>query len=325
MAESNVRESNLSVMNMPTRDFGKTGLTVSALGFGGAPIGHLKVEPAVVSEILHTLLDNGVNLIDTAASYFESEVLIGDAVSHRRGEYTLVSKCGTKLDDIPANVRPYSGEMVTRTIERSLRRLRTDHLDVMILHSCDMETLTRGDALAALLKARDAGKIRFAAYSGDNETAAYAATLPDISVIEISVSIPDQANIETVLPVAAQHNVGVIAKRSMFNGGWLSVAEQPAFYRAYIKPYMERFQQMQLDPRDLGFDGPPAQAWPEIALRFTLSFGGVHTAIVGMTDAHQARQNLASVAEGPLAADILQKIRDAFRRHSPSGQWRGEI
>ena len=309
---------------MPIRDFGRTGLKVSALGFGGAPIGHLKVEPRVVSEILSTLLDNGVNLIDTAASYFESEVLIGDAISHRRGEYTLVSKCGTRLDDIPEE-RPYSAGMVTKTIERSLRRLRTDHLDVMILHSCDLETLQNGDALAALRKAKDAGKIRFPAFSGDNETAAYAATLPEIAVIEISVSVPAQHNIDAVLPTTGRHNVGVIAKRSMFNGGWLPVAEQPAFYRGYIKTYMERFQQMQLNASDLGFDGPPAAVWPEIALRFTHSIPGVHTAIVGMTDVQQVRQNLQSIAKGPLLPKVVQTIREAFKRNSPNGAWRGEI
>ena len=82
---------------------------------------------------------------------------------------------------------------------------------------------------------------------------------------------------------------------------------------------------MQLNPADFGFEGPPARAWPEIALRFTLSAPGVHTAIVGMTALEQASQNLASAAKGPLPPEVVQKIRDAFRRHSPAGQWRGEI
>ena len=68
-------------------------------------------------------------------------------------------------------------------------------VDVMLLHSCDLATLQKGEALGALVKARDAGKIRFAGYSGDNEAAAWAAAHPDIAVLETSISIADQRNI----------------------------------------------------------------------------------------------------------------------------------
>jgi aryl-alcohol dehydrogenase-like predicted oxidoreductase len=75
--------------------FGRTGLQVSPLGFGAAPIGFLKTEQERVTKILNLLLDEGANLIDTAASYQGSEELIASAVGHRRGEYVLVSMCGT--------------------------------------------------------------------------------------------------------------------------------------------------------------------------------------------------------------------------------------
>jgi len=115
--------------------FGRTGLQVSPLGFGAAPIGFLKTERERVAAILNLLLDSGANVIDTAASYEGSEEVIGEAVGRRRGEYVLVSKCGTKAPDIDAPA--WSAELVSRTVDRALRRLRTDHLDVMLLHSCD--------------------------------------------------------------------------------------------------------------------------------------------------------------------------------------------
>ena len=150
--------------------FGKTGLQVSPLGFGAAHVGYLKTDQDRVANILNVLLDAGVNLIDTAASYEGSEELIGNTVAHRRGEYVLVSKCGTKVPQ--AEGRPWSPELITKTVDASLRRLKTDVLDVMLLHSCDLGTLKQGEALGALVKAREAGKIRFAGYSGDNEAAA---------------------------------------------------------------------------------------------------------------------------------------------------------
>src|SRR5205085_8132144 len=115
---------------------------------------------------------------------------------HRRKDYVLVSKCGSTLPDVPG--AEWSAQLVAGTVDRALRQLKTDHLDVMLLHSCDLQTLKKSEALGALAKAREAGKIRFAGYSGDNEAAAYAAGLPDVAVIETSINIADQANIRMV-------------------------------------------------------------------------------------------------------------------------------
>src|SRR3954469_18021029 len=109
--------------------FGRTGLSVSPLGCGAAPIGFLKTEQDRVAAMLNFMLDSGVNLIDTAAMYEGAEAVIGEAVGHRRGEYVLVSKCGTKVPDIDARV--WSADLVTKTVDRALRNLKTDHLDVM--------------------------------------------------------------------------------------------------------------------------------------------------------------------------------------------------
>ena len=86
---------------MDTRPFGTTGLEVSKLGIGLAEIGmHLgPAEQSRAALVLNTALDNGVNLLDTAACYGNSEELIGDAVSHRRDEYILATKCGHVAGD----------------------------------------------------------------------------------------------------------------------------------------------------------------------------------------------------------------------------------
>src|SRR6266404_2659161 len=95
---------------MEKRIFGRTGLSVSVLGFGAAPIGYLKTDRARVGQILNFLLDRGVNVID-------------ETVSHRRSEFVLVSKCGHKFPELQGEA--WSPKMITQTVDRSLRRLRT--------------------------------------------------------------------------------------------------------------------------------------------------------------------------------------------------------
>ena len=309
---------------MEMRGFGKTGLEVSALGFGGGPVGYLETDRQEVADILNTILDRGVNLIDTAAAYAGSEEAIGGAIGHRRDDYVLVSKCGRSYDDIEGEA--WSAQCIEQTIDRSLRRLKTDHLDVMLLHSCDLEVLQRGEAVGALVKARDAGKIRFAGYSGDNEAAVHAVGLDDIAVLETSVNICDQANIDTVLPKAVANNVGVLAKRPIANAAWRDVSEQRGMYANYAKTYTERLARMAVAPADLGFPGDAAAAWSEIALRFTLSQPGVTTAIVGTTRTANVDRNLTVQAKGALPENVVSELRAAFKRaESAAGEaWLGQ-
>lgn len=295
---------------MERRVFGRTGLSVTALGFGAGPIGYLGTEQKRVETIVNRLLDAGLNVIDTAAAYRGSEEALGKAVGHRRGEFVLVSKCGQAFEDLPG--KAWSAAVISATVDRSLRRLRTDHLDVMLLHSCDLDVLQRGEALGALVKAREAGKVRFVGYSGDNQEAVFAARQPEVSVIETSINICDQANVATVLPAAREHNVGVIAKRPIANSAWRPPHEHQGIYADYVKTYCQRFAAMRLSPQELGFTGDAD--WPEIALRFTLSQPGVHVAIIGTTNPTHAQHNLEAAAKGPLPQSVLERIASAFAR-----------
>jgi aryl-alcohol dehydrogenase-like predicted oxidoreductase len=309
---------------MERRRFGKTGLDVSVLGFGGAPIGFLETEAQRVERVLHQLLDQGCNVIDTAAAYAGSEEAIGRAVADRRDEYVLISKCGQAFDDLEGEA--WSTKVIAQTIDRALERLRTDVIDVMLLHSCGQDVLRKGEAMGALAEARDAGKIRFAGYSGDNEAAAYACTLSDVAVLETSVNLVDQTNIQDVLPVAKRHNVGVIAKRPIANACWKELEKQPGFYSEYAKTYSKRLQYMELDPTELGVDVDDSdRAWPELALRFTLS-QDVHTAIIGTTSPSHVQANIEIAAKGPLDGEAVSRIRDEFdRAQMQSGaSWLGQ-
>lgn len=305
---------------MDQRTLGKTGFNVSVLSFGCAPAAFLKSEREAAARMIETLLDRGINLLDTATAYPGSHEFIGDYLSRRRKDYVLVSKLGQKLPDVDAPA--WSAETVRVSVERALTTLRTDLIDVMLIHSCDLQTLQKGEALEALIKARDAGKIRYVGYSGDNDAATWAAGQPDVAVIETSVNIVDQANIDGVLAVAQKNNIGIIAKRPIANAAWKDIEQQPGFYRNYAATYTDRFARLGLKPADLGF-GNDAD-WAEIALRFTLSQPGVTTAIVGTTRLENALKNLDYAARGPLPAETVATIRDAFKRADPKGEWLGQ-
>lgn len=306
---------------MTKTTFGKTGLSVAALGFGCAPASYLKTERVAAAAMLNRMLDLGVNLIDTAASYPGSEAFLGEFLAHRRGQFTLVSKCGQKEAGLPGEA--WSAGLITAQVERSLELLKTDAIDVMLLHSCSHEVLTKGEALEALVAARDAGKIKFVGYSGDNETAAYAAGLEDVAVIETSVNIVDQRNIDIVLPVCVQNNVGVIAKRPVANAAWKDLAQMQGLYKSYAKVYTERFAKIGLKLEDFGFTGEPNAAWAEIALRFTLAQPGVHCAIVGTTNVKNFEANVAVERKGGLVPGAVRKLRQAFIQADSKGEWMG--
>lgn len=306
---------------MQKRPLGRTGYDVFPLGFGAAPAAFLNTDPAQLAGMLSKMLDAGVNVLDTAAMYPGSEQFIGQHLSARRKDFVLVSKCGTPVDGIDAP--QWSRELISRSIDRALRLLRTDVIDVMLLHSCDLATLRKGEAIGALVDARNAGKIRHAGYSGDNDAVAYAAALPDVAVVEMSLNIVDQANIDSGLAAARSHAKGVIAKRPVANACWKDLSQQPGMYQNYARPYTQRLADMKLTPKDLGYSAPPAEVWAEIALRFTLSLPGVSTAVIGTTNPRNAEANLAAASNGPLPADVVERIRAAFRRADPGGKWTG--
>ena len=140
------------------RVFGKTGMVVSVLGFGGAEIGFGKTNQSEVDRILNSALDSGCNVIDTAECYVDSEEKIGKAVGLRRKEYFLFTKCGHSTGFEEPDWDP---AMLSKQIDRSLSRLRTEYVDLIQLHSCTLETLQSGGVIEVLQRAKEAGKAKF--------------------------------------------------------------------------------------------------------------------------------------------------------------------
>ncbi len=298
---------------METRQLGKTDMRVSVLGFGGAEIGFEKAAAQTVAELLHSALDAGLNTIDTAECYLQSEELIGQAVASRRKDFYLFTKCGHPDNPGVEDWRPAS---LAASIERSLKRLRTDHVDLVQLHSCSEAELRKGDVIAALEDARRKGHTRYIGYSGDGGAARYALECGRFDTLQTSVSIADQEALELTLPLAQQRQMGVIAKRPLANAAW-RYTQKPE--NSYYQPYWERLRKLDYD-----FLGGDAAQAVSIALRFTLSAAGVHTAIVGTKNPRRWRENAELLAAGPLPAETIDKIRERWRE-TAEPSWVGQI
>jgi aryl-alcohol dehydrogenase-like predicted oxidoreductase len=306
-------------MGIERRVLGKTGMDVSVLGFGGAEIGFEKTEQDAVERLLKTALDGGLNTIDTAECYVGSEEAIGKAVSDRRKDYWLFTKVGHADGRGPEG---WTAPSIERSIERSLQRLKTDHLDLVHLHSCSKATLEKGECIEALEKAKKAGKTRFIGYSGDSEDAHYAVQSGQFDTLETSVSIADQQAIDLTLPLAREKKMGVIAKRPIANAAWRYDTEPT---NGYVVEYWKRLQKLSYDfakGEKRADQGPEGTAG--VALRFTLSQPGVHTAIVGTTKPERWKQNADLVAAGVLPKERIEEIRKRWKEVAEAG-WVGQV
>lgn len=281
---------------MQTRDFGSTGLVVSTLGLGAGQVGDGSLDEAEAGRVLNRALDLGVTLVDTAGCYGVSEQRIGRHLAHRRDEFVLSTKCGHGVDGYP----DWTPECVRAGVERSLQRLRTDHLDIVHLHSCDASQLADGSLADALEELVTEGKVRVAAYSGENAALTTAIASGRFASVETSVNIADQWSLHNALPGAAARGLGVIAKRPIANAAWKYDRRPDGVYG---EVYWDRLQQLgyQLGDDPLGF-----------ALRFTAHAPGVGSAIMGTSKVANLEAAVQAVEQGPLADDQLQAVAERW-------------
>lgn len=284
---------------MQARPLGATGLAVSALGLGAGPLGDPSVlDDAAAARLVHAALDLGVTLIDTAPSYGRSEQRIGAALRGRRDRAVVSTKLGYGVPGVP----DWTGPCITAGIELALERLATTWLDIAHLHSCPLDVLRRGDVVEALAAAQRAGKIRVAAYSGDNEPLLWAIESGRFGAVQCSVSVADQRALDRAIPLAVERGLGVLAKRALANGAWREAVRPDAHDRG---AYWDRLQAM------------GAALTAERALGFVLA-QPVSSVLVGTTRIEHL-EAMARVTADPEAGEL----RALFRRHDRG--WDGVI
>lgn len=284
-------------MSMEVRDFGFTGLKVSALGLGTGRIGGNELTEKEIEYLLNYAVDNGVNLIDTARSYGEAEIRIGKYLSHRRKDFILSTKVGYDVE----GCEDWTYDCVIQGINKALRLLKTDYLDIVHLHSCNKDILEKGEVIEALTRAVQEGKVKVPAYSGDNDALNYAVHSGRFGSIQTSINLYDQRAINDILWNSKQNYMGVIAKRPAANFVW-QFKERPS--DNYIVTYYDRMHEMNLEL------GMPIE---EASLRFSCFTYGVDSIIVGTKNLEHLKNNIQSVAKGKLHEDLYKMIRDRFK------------
>jgi aryl-alcohol dehydrogenase-like predicted oxidoreductase len=292
------------------RILGRTGVSVSRLGYGAMELrprpGRAELSDADIDRVLNAVLDSGIDMIDTSPDYGPSEEHIGRALAHRRHEFTLASKCGCVVG--ARFEHRFDRPTVRAGVEQSLRRMRTDHLDIVQFHmSPSMDALREHDAIGELEALRDEGKVRFIGVSG---------TLPNIvdhiasglfDVFQIPYSAVERDHAE-VITEAALAGAGTIIRGGVAKG----LPEPPPESSAQPKGYREGFVARRERYASAGVDDLLDGATvPQFLLRYTLSHPDVHTTIVGTADVDHLAANVAAADLGPLPDDVL---REATRR-----------
>lgn len=293
---------------------GDTGLNVTRLGFGameirGAPRGR-EVTAEQADIILNAVLDAGINYIDTSIDYGVSEEYIGRFIANRRVEYFLASKCGCKVGApvAPAggpSVHEFTRENVITGVEQSLKRMKTDYMDVVQFHSSPtMQVLEAEGALDALRELQQQGKVRHIGMSG---------TLPNLgdhidsgafAVLQIPYSALERDH-EDLISSAAAKGIGNVIRGGVAKG-------EPGESGVTGRVSWDTFEQANLG--ELLEEGETRTSF---MLRFTVSHPGMHTTIVGTLNPEHLQQNVDAVERGALPADTYT---EAKRRLAGIGQ-----
>jgi aryl-alcohol dehydrogenase-like predicted oxidoreductase len=296
-------------MTIMSRPLGRTNTDVTILGYGamelrGGPRGP-EIDDEAAGRLLNAVLDGGINLIDTSPDYGRSEELIGTHVGHRRDEFFLASKCGCLLEP-PADTPPpyphdYRPANVRAAVERSLRRLRTDHLDLVQVHmSPSVEQLRDNHVVETLQELRRDGKVRFIGMSG------ILPNLPDHIAMNVfeAFQIPYSAvqrDHEDLITEAADKGAGTLIRGGAARGAPSAEKNWQTGPLSQTAGLGQR-NWAAADIEDLLADsGMNAM---EFTLRFTLSHPGLSTTIVGTANPDHLKGNIAIAEKGPLPADL---------------------
>jgi hypothetical protein len=283
---------------MPKRVLGRTNQQVSILGLGTAPMGHASVGEEAAASIIHAALDQGINYIDTARVYDNSESYLSKVTRDRRDEMFLVTK-----------VWADSAARAEESLTTSLKTLGVDHVDLCHIHSMGNrnpeEVLADDGALAYLLKAKEKGLTRCVGITGHHKVSNYPPVLDTgkIEVLMVNLNFVDGHAYkfrEHVLPVAKKHGTAVVAMK-VFAGR--NMGEAKNFMANYRRP------------------GPPQMPGDLLrdSLHYCLSLDGVTTALTGVYNRDEILENSRWAKEfQPMTAEKMKTLEERGKEIAPS-------
>ncbi len=321
---------------MQYRPLGRTGFNVSEISFGAWAIGGSwgDVSDDESLKALHRAIDCGVNFIDTADVYGDgrSERLVAQLKRERTWDKIYVAtKAGRRLS--PHTADGYNRENLNGFVERSLKNLQTDSLDLLQLHCPPTEVYYRPEVFGVLDDLVRSGKLRFYGVSVEKvEEALKAIEFPEVQSVQIIFNMFRHRPAERFLSLAREKRVGVLARvplaSGLFSGG---MSRQTTFaaddHRSFNRrgeafDAGETFSGMgdQLDEAFAALEKlrplvPPGATLAQLALRWILMFDGVTCAIPGAKRPDQAEQNVAAADLPALTDAQMRTVRDVYDAH----------
>ena len=301
-------------MAITTRTLGRTGADVTILSYGAMELRGRPRGPEIADEdagrLLNAVLDGGINLIDTSPDYGRSEELIGAYIGHRRDEFFLASKCGCPIvppaDTPPPYPHDYRPENVRADVEQSLRRMRTDHLDLVQVHmSPSRATLDENHTVETLTDLQAEGKVRFVGMSGILPNLPDQLAMGVFDVFQIPYSAI-QRDHEELITEAADAGAGTFIRGGAARG---AVSEEKNWR---TRPLSQDPGVAQRNWETSGVAELLSEAGMsnmEFVLRFTLSHPGLSTTIVGTSNPVHLAGNIAVAERGPLPADLYEQAK----------------
>jgi aryl-alcohol dehydrogenase-like predicted oxidoreductase len=294
---------------MRYRRLGRTGLNVSEISLGTVEIGmpygiaengHVAVpDESSAGRLLNHALDVGVNFIDTARAYGESEAIIGRALRNRRQEYFLTSKVVSPhgQNSGVAQVR----DLTTASVQESLRLLQTDYIDLMMIHCRAAEILPDQIVFETLLGFKDAGRIRKIGASVYGEEAPVAAiNHGGFDCLQIAYSVLDRRLESRVFPLAEEMDVGLVARSVLLKG---ALSDRYRHLPAALAGLKTRVQQLET------LASQQDMTLPELAYRYVISQKIPQTALVGTASIEELDQVIRFAESGPLSDDQITALR----------------
>ncbi len=299
--------------NLPTATLGRTGLEVTRLGYGAMEVrgsriwGGRDVTEQQAETILNAVLDAGINFVDTANCYGRSEEFIGKFISHRRSEYTLASKCGClveRKDDTTDNtLHVFSKDNCFRGLHESLKRLKTDCIDIIQLHNPTIDVAEREKVVETLQEMRQQGKVRFISISTRYPELPVCLGWGVFDTFQIPYSALERTH-EEAITASGEAGLGIIVRGGVAKG-------EPGVGLAGEDKW-KVFGAAKLD--ELRAEGESRTSW---TLRYTLTHPHAHTIIVGTLHPEHLAENVQAVCRGPLPPDVYA---EAKRRLDAAGE-----
>jgi aryl-alcohol dehydrogenase-like predicted oxidoreductase len=302
---------------MQYRTLGRTGIKVSPYALGalalGTSIGNADHDDSV--RIIHKALDAGINVIDTADAYGESEVLVGKALAGRRDSVVLATKVGRPVGDDP-NHQGASRRWIVTAVENSLRRLQTDHIDLYQLHRPDPAT-DIGETLAALSDLIRSGKVRAIGSSAmpasdivEAQWVAQRRGLERFRADQPPYSILSRGIEREVLPVAQRYGMGILVWGPLAQGmltGRLRRGQQTDLRRATLFRAFSDERRIDAVEQLIPLAEQAGLPMTHLAMAFTIAHPGVTSAIIGPHTMEQLDDLLAGF-DVTLSDEILDRI-----------------